>query len=50
MQCSIYTEYFKIDGKWRLAKESRMDGVVVINDNLELEVKQFRNLKMGVKL
>ena len=47
---SIYPEYFKIDGKWILAKESRMDGVVVINDNLELEVKEFRNLKMGDKV
>ena len=27
---SIYPEYFKIDGKWILAKEIRMDGVVVI--------------------
>ena len=47
---SIYPEYFKIDGKWILAKEIRMDGVVVINDNLELEVKEFRNLKMGDKV
>ena len=39
---SIYPEYFKIDGKWILAKESRMDGVVVINDNLELEVRRSR--------
>ena len=43
---SIYPEYFKIDGKWILVKEIRMDGVVVINDNLELEVKEFRNLKI----
>lgn len=47
---SIYPEYFKINGKWILAKESRMDGVVVINDNLELEVKEFRNLNIGDKV
>lgn len=47
---SIYPEYFKIDGKWILVKESRMDGVVVIKDNLELEVKEFRNLNIGDKV
>ena len=26
---SIFPEYFKLDGKWRLAEESRMDCVAV---------------------
>lgn len=47
---SIYPEYFKIDGKWILVEESRMDGVVVINEDLKLEVKEFRKLKIGDKV
>ena len=27
---SMYPEYFKIDGKWKLAEESRMDSSVVL--------------------
>ena len=30
---SMYPEYFKINGEWRLAKESRMDTSVVIGEN-----------------
>ncbi|AKA72000.1 hypothetical protein [Clostridium scatologenes] len=44
---SIYPEYFKINGKWILASESRMDCVVVLNDDETLEVKEFRNLHIG---
>lgn len=44
---SIYPEYFKIDGKWILAAESRMDCVVVLEDNKNLKVKEFRNLEVG---
>jgi len=43
---SIYPEYFKIDNEWILASESRMDCVVVINDDKKLEVKEFRNLNI----
>ncbi|MCR4620706.1 MAG: hypothetical protein K5663_01320 [Clostridiales bacterium] len=43
---SIYPEYFKIDGRWLLAKESRMDCVPVYK-NEEIIVKEFRLLKKG---
>ena len=43
---SIFPEYFKIDGKWLLAEESRMDCVPVI-ENGRIEVKEFRRLKRG---
>ena len=35
---SMYPEYFKINGKWVLAEESRMDSSVVICDDGHLEV------------
>jgi lysine-ketoglutarate reductase/saccharopine dehydrogenase-like protein (TIGR00300 family) len=41
---SIYPEYFKVDGKWLLAEESRMDCVPVLTDN-RIEVVEFRNLR-----
>lgn len=44
---SIFPEYFKINGKWVLAKESRMDCVVRINEEDEPEVVEFRKLKIG---
>lgn len=47
---SIFPEYFKINGKWILAKDSRMDCVVVVKDNEDIEVKEFRNLKVGDKV
>ncbi len=43
---SIYPEYFKIDGVWKLAEESRMDGCVVLNGD-RLEVVEARNVKKG---
>ena len=43
---SIFPEYFKIDGKWLLAEESRMDCVPVI-ENGRIEVKEFRRLRRG---
>ena len=43
---SIYPEYFKIDGKWHLAEESRMDCVAVW-DGCKVKVVEFRNLKKG---
>ena len=47
---SMYPEYFKIGGKWILAKESRMDSSVVIGDNGELKVIENRNLELGDKV
>ena len=43
---SIYPEYFKIDGRWLLAEESRMDCVPVY-ENGKVEVREFRLLKKG---
>lgn len=43
---SIYPEYFKIDGKWLLAEDSRMDCVPVFEDG-KILVREFRNLKKG---
>ena len=47
---SMYQEYFKIDGKWILAKESRMDSSVVIGNDGELKVVENRNLEIGDKV
>ncbi|SHH24233.1 putative NPN-dependent ornithine cyclodeaminase [Tepidibacter thalassicus] len=44
---TIFPEYFKINGNWVLAKESRMDCVVVVKNDNEVEIKEFRNLKVG---
>lgn len=41
---SIFPEYFKIDGQWLLAEESRMDCVPVYKDG-KIHVLEFRNLK-----
>ena len=41
---SIFPEYFKIDGRWLLAKESRMDCVPVY-ENGDISVREFRRLK-----
>ena len=43
---SIFPEYFKIDGKWLLAKQSRMDCVPVYK-NKEIHVLEARNVKKG---
>lgn len=47
---SIYPEYFKINGKWKLSKESRMDCVAVAKDDGSLEIKEFRRLEKGEKV
>ena len=50
---SMYPEYFKIDGKWVLAEESRMDSQVVIGEEngiIKLSVKEMRNVKAGDKV
>lgn len=41
---SIFPEYFKIDGQWHLAKDSRMDAVPVW-DGEQVRVVEFRNIK-----
>ena len=47
---SMYPEYFKSDGEWRLAIESRMDSSVVIGEDGELKVVENRNLEIGDKV
>ena len=44
---SMYPEYFKLDGQWRLAEESRMDACVVVCQDGKLAVVEARNLKIG---
>ena len=44
---SMFPEYFKIDGVWHLAEESRMDSSVVIRPDGSLAVVENRNLKKG---
>ena len=43
---SIFPEYFKINGHWLLAEESRMDCVPVY-DGQKIRIVEFRNLKKG---
>ncbi|WP_300408600.1 hypothetical protein [Lagierella sp.] len=50
---SVYPEYFKINGKWVLAEQSRMDTVCVANDTPgeeSVDIVEFRNLKRGNKV
>lgn len=47
---SMYPEYFKISGQWKLAEESRMDCCVVLCDDGTLAVVEARNLKKGDKV
>ena len=47
---SMYPEYFKINGKWVLAEESRMDSSVVLCDDGHLNVVENRNIKKGDKV
>lgn len=44
---SMYPEYFKIDGEWILPKESRMDCVAVVRSSTEIDIIEFRNVKVG---
>ncbi len=44
---SMYPEYFKIDGVWKLAEESRMDSCVIVRDNGRLDVIEARNVQKG---
>ena len=43
---SIFPEYFKVQGTWLFAEESRMDCVPVL-ENGRIAVREFRNLKQG---
>ena len=43
---TIFPEYFKVDGRWLLAGESRRDCVAVY-ENGTIAVREFRNLKQG---
>lgn len=43
---SIYPEYFKVDGRWHLAEDSRMDCVAVW-ENGRIAVREFRLLRTG---
>lgn len=47
---SIFPEYFKINGKWILAEETRMDCVPRLNSNNEIEIVEFRALKVNDKV
>lgn len=47
---SMFPEYFKIDGQWILAGESRMDSSVVIGEGNVLHVVENRNLRAGDKV
>ncbi|MCX7774103.1 MAG: hypothetical protein N2376_13435 [Clostridia bacterium] len=44
---TIFPEYYKLSGQWRLISESRMDCVVVANPDDTLAVTEFRRLKRG---
>jgi len=44
---SIFPEYFKLSGAWRLAEESRMDSVVVWRESGALDVVEPRYLRQG---
>lgn len=47
---SMYPEYFKINGEWKLAEESRMDSCVILCDDGHLAVIESRNVKKGDKV
>ena len=44
---SMYPEYFKIDGRWKLIEQTRMDCVSVIRDDGTIEATEFRRLNVG---
>ena len=44
---SMYPEYCKIGGQWRLAEESRMDACIVLRPDGRLDTVEARNLKQG---
>ena len=44
---SMYPEYFKIDGQWKLIEQTRMDCVPVLSEDGTIEAVEFRRLKTG---
>jgi lysine-ketoglutarate reductase/saccharopine dehydrogenase-like protein (TIGR00300 family) len=44
---SMYPEYFKIDGEWKLIEGTRMDCVPIIHDDGTIETVEFRRLNVG---
>ena len=44
---SMFPEYFKINGEWKLAEESRMDSSVILRENGRLDVVENRNIRKG---
>ena len=47
---SIYPEYYKINGTWTLAKESRMDCTVIVRDSGVLDVVETRYIRRNDKV
>jgi hypothetical protein len=48
---SIFPEYFHVHpGHWTMPEESRMDCVVVLNEDGRLSVKEFRHLREGERI
>jgi lysine-ketoglutarate reductase/saccharopine dehydrogenase-like protein (TIGR00300 family) len=47
---SMFPEYFKIDGKWVISSDTRMDCVPVVKEDGTIESKEFRRLKKGEKV
>lgn len=47
---SMYPEYLKVNGEWKLAEDSRMDGTVVLRENGRIDVVEMRLLKAGDKV
>ncbi|MFV0411859.1 MAG: hypothetical protein ACK5L3_01150 [Oscillospiraceae bacterium] len=43
---TIFPEYFKVNGQWVLAEDSRMDCVAVYEDG-SISVREFRHIKKG---
>lgn len=44
---SIYPEYFRVDGRWVLCEESRMDCVPVLMPGGAIAAQEFRTLRAG---
>lgn len=44
---SMFPEYFRIAGEWKLAEESRMDSSVVLREDGRLDVVENRNIRKG---
>ena len=44
---SMFPEYFKVNGEWRLAEESRMDSSVVLRPDGRVDVVENRNIRKG---